>query len=60
MDSMRAFVLHSLCDGVHTPYSLTLELADIATLADNFDLMELVKFILNEFCVYGLAEVTSA
>ena len=56
MDSVRAFVVHCLGTEVHSINSLVAELADIPTLAEEFNLPELVKVILNEFCVHGLVE----
>ncbi len=60
MDSVRAFVLDRLCDGLQSPGSLASELASIPTLADTPELTKLVKTILDEFCVNGLAEVAHA
>jgi hypothetical protein len=60
MDSVRAFVLDRLCDGLQSPDSLAAELASIPTLADTSDLAQLVISILDEFCVHGLAEVAHA
>ena len=49
-------MVHCLGTEVHSINSLVAELTDIPTLAEKFNLPELVKVILNEFCVHGLVE----
>ena len=60
MDSVRAYALDRLCEGVQSAGNLAAELASVPTLANTSNLIILVETILNEFCVCGLAEVTSA
>ncbi|WP_367846798.1 HPr-rel-A system PqqD family peptide chaperone [Rhodoferax sp. WC2427] len=60
MDSVRAFVLDRLCEGVQSTDKLAAELASIPALADTSGLAALVETILDEFCGHGLAEVASA
>ena len=60
MDSVRAFVLHTLCEGEQSLNSLVAEFSRIPALVESSNFMDTVKVILNEFCVQGLAEVTSA
>lgn len=60
MDSLRGFVLNTLCDGLQTPNILTAELTNVPSLENVSKLDELVKSILNEFCAHGLAEMINA
>ena len=59
MDSVRAFVLNSLYEGVQNFDKLLSELTSIPSLTHDFHLIELLEAILNEFRTHGLVEVTN-
>lgn len=60
LDSVRAFILNTLCEGECTFAKIIAELSIIEDLAKNPDLTQLTNSILRELCANGLSEAINA
>lgn len=60
LDSVRAFVLNTLCEGDRTAQDIVVELSHISYLAEHVDLLQLTATILGELCSNGLSEAVTA